>query len=352
MKENNTVEAEIVEDEFKAPILRDIKYPVAESDLIALVQKYKDIQDINLDEEDEIVAAQYKVVRDGHIELSKKRNEIEKTRKAIKDPAFTFGKNVDAFAKKLQSIIADTETKLKFQRDRVEQNEERKQREAEEKEEARTDAIKGKIKAFEMLPLVYINSSSEEILTMLNDSVDPTEEAFEEFYNEAVSSYVAACTQLRKMYDEKVLAENSQRLQDEKDEEARRLKEIEDRKHKEEREKFLKEQADFQRQQDDFNRQQREQQEVIDRQKAEIAANELQKQQEAERVERDRLEEIARVEREAFEQKELAKRKREDAKHREAKIAETLKVMDKYTDNGLMLNEIIAGAIPNLKWEV
>jgi len=288
MEDEKIIEAEIVEDEFKAPILRDIKYPVAESDLVALVEKYKNVPNIDLDAEDEVVAEQYKIVRDGHIELSKKRNQIEKTRKAIKDPAFTFGKNVDAFAKKLQSIIADTEIKLKFQRDKVDQNEARKQREAEEAEELRIDTIKKLMTEMQMLPLKYTHSSSYDIQTALDAMVLPDEETFNEFLDSVMTIYNESLSQLKQMFDNKILVENAQKIQDEQKEEQLQ-KEIKIREdQKEELAKIAKEREEFEREKQEFADKQNAIQEEADRKQADKDANELMEKQEAEKVNRDK----------------------------------------------------------------
>jgi len=302
MKDDNTVDAEIVEDEFKAPILRDIKYPVAENDLVALVEKYKDVPNIDLDADDEIVAAQYKIVRDGHIELSKKRNQIEKTRKAIKDPAFTFGKNVDAFAKKLQAIIADTEIKLKFQRDKVDQNEARKQREAEEAEELRVDEIKRSLNALKDTPALCINKDSETISKFLDLMEHPDREHFEEFYDEAIELYNAAISQLKQMIENQLLVENAQKIQDEanvkaKEDEAERLE-----RQKEQQAKIDKEREDFEREKQEFADSQRAVQEEADLKQADKEADELLERQkkEAKEAEQKNIHLKAEYENEAF----------------------------------------------------
>lgn len=350
MKEN-TVDAEIIED--TQIVLSEIKYPVSTTDLKALLEEYINIPDINPDADEDLVGEQYQFVLKGHKAFVKARTGIEKTRKTLKQPALDYGKTVDGIAKEFQSIIKSTEDKLQIQRKRVEDNEGRKQAEAEMKEQVRLDVIKSKLGDFESYPLTFISQSSERIQLFIdNDLPLPTVEAFEEFFDEAINKHKICFNQLQEMRDNKVLVENAQKIQDEADAKARKQQEIEDKKLQAEKDLLAEQQADFQRQKDDFERQQREQQEAIDRQNAEIRANELQNTQEAEKKEADRLAEIERVERVAFEKKELARKKREDKAHREAKIAETIEAMNKYTDNALMLNEIIAGAIPNIKWEL
>ncbi len=285
-EEVEAIDAEIISDYFKAPVLQDIKYPVSENSLLALVAKYKDVQEINLDTSDEEVAEQYKVVRDGHIELSKERNKIEKTRKAIKDPAFTFGKNVDAFAKKLQLIIVSTETMLKTQRDKVENNEARKQREVEEAEELRVDNIKKAISDIRAMAGVHYNSSSIELTKALESLSVPNEEMYEEFLEEAREVQQVTIMQLQEMRKSKVAAERVHEIEAEKELEAKLLKDEQDKKFQVEKDAFAKKQNEFEEQQRLQQENIRLQQEAIDIQNAEREADELLVKQEKELKER------------------------------------------------------------------
>ena len=328
--ENVYVEAEIVDDEFKAPVLQDIKYPVTQDALHALVEEYKDIPNIDLNADDDIVAEQYKFVRDGQIRLAKERNRIEKTRKTIKSPAFEFGKNVDAFAKKLQAIIKDPEDKLKFQRDRVEQNEARKQREAEEAEELRVETIQKKIANMERMPLEMMPKSSLEIREILGLFDPPTETEYEEFYDKALILHSQVQTQLTQMAENKELVENAQALQAEKDAEAKRLKDEEDAKLQAEKDKLAQEKAEFQRQKDDFEAEKRAAQEETDRKEAERLADELQAKQEEEAKQQAKI----------------------NAQKHDEMVKETMKVLNTYSEMIILLDDIIDGKIPHVKWMV
>jgi hypothetical protein len=325
---DKTIDAEIVEDEFKAPILKDIKYPVSEDVLKSLVEKYSEIPDIDLDADDEIVAAQYKIVRDGHIELAKKRNEIEKTRKAIKDPAFTFGKNVDAFAKKLQAIIADTEIKLKFQRDKVDQNEARKQREVEEAEELRVDKIKKSLNALKDAPTLCINKDSETISKFLDLMEFPDREHFEEFYDESIELYNATISLLKQMVENQLLVENAQKIQDEADAKAKEVEDARLLKQKEDQDKLDKERDEFREEKRKFAQQQQDIQDEADKKQADKDADELLKKQETDKL----LKDIA--------DKELHGRHYNEALNH---IHSTMAPGD-------ILDAIIKGAIPHIKW--
>ena len=328
------------EEIIETVVLSEIKYPVSQESLTTLLDEYKDIPNIDPDADDETVAEQYQFVLKGHKAFVKARNGIEKTRKTLKAPALEYGKTVDGIAKEFQTMIKSTEEKLFIQRKIVEDNEARKQREAEEREEQRVNAIQKFLKEYEQFPLTFLNVSSEHLASFLETELKaPTEIVFEEYLEEANAKYQVCVTTLNSMLENKKLVENAQKLQAEAEEKARLEKEESDRKLQAERDEFARQQAEFQQQKENFERQQREQQEILDRQEAEREADELQAKQEAERVEAERLAELQRQQAEE-----------EAEQNKEKHIAETLEAIDKYLDYGLLLNKIIAGEIPNLKW--
>lgn len=322
------IEAEIIET---APVLSDIKYPVNTNDLDKLLSEYKEIPEINPNSDDlDLVGEQYQFVLKGHKAFVKARNQIEKTRKELKAPALEYGKSVDNIAKEFQAKIKATEDKLQIQRKLVEDNEARKQAEAEAAEEARITNIKQSINSLKQSPMECIGKSAEVIHEVLKLLEAPTEEIYEEFFDEAVLTHSSVVNQIIQMHDNQLLVDNAQKIQEEAEAEAKRIQDAKDAVDRLEKEKFAEEQATFQKEKDDFAQQRREAQEVIDREEADRVANELQAKQEA-----DRQESI-----------------KKDLESKEKKIAETIKCMNKYTDNSLLLNEIIAGVIPNVKWEM
>ena len=327
-KEKVYVEAEIIDDDFKAPVLQDIKYPVSEEYLESLSQKYKVIPEIDLDAPDEVVAEQFAFVLEGHKTLVKVRNKIEKTRKAIKEPAYTFGKNVDDYAKKLKSMIADEEASLKLQRDRVEQNEARKQAEAEALEEQRVETIKTKLSNMERMPLELMSKASSELREVLRLFEPPTEVEYEEFYEKALVLHSQVQSQLTQMANDKELVENAQKIQDEKEAEAKRLKEIEDKKLQDEKEEFAREKAEFQKEKDDLEAKKRAVQEEADREEAIRIADELQSKQEED---------------------EKAKVQQNRERH-DAMVIETMKVFNSYKEKVSLLDAIISGEVPHVQW--
>jgi len=363
----NTVEVEIVEEN-KEVVLSEIKYPVSQVDLNNLLLDYKDIPDINPDADDVIVSEQYQFVLKGHKAFVKARTGIEKTRKQLKQPALDYGKRVDGIAKEFQSLIKSTEDKLFLQRKTVEDNEARKQREAEEAEDARVNNINSAINSLKQLPMECINKSSEAISDVLKSIEAPNKEFYSEFYDEALEVFGASSSQVRQMLENQYLVENAEKIQAEKDAEAKRIQDEEDAKHRAEKDALAKQQAEFQKQKDDFERQQREQQEIINRQKAEIEADELAKQQEAERVEKEAIrkkqfeeQEIIKKEQEAIRLKQIEEQKtieaqriaEQNAQDEEYKKSVRLQLLEELKELKTMTkiaDAIISGVITNVRW--
>ena len=284
---SKVIDAEIVEDQ--EIVLSAIKYPVNNTYLDELLEEYKDIPNINPDADEDLVREQFQFVLKGHKAFVKARNQIEKTRKTLKAPALEYGKKVDSIAKEYKSKIELTEQKLQIQRKLVEDNEARKQREAEEAEELRVETIKNKILAFKNLPLNHFNSDSEALKKALESINAPTDEEYQEFISEARETQQVTIMQLQEMHKNKVLAEKAEELEAEREAEAKRLKDEQDAKLAKEREELEAQQREFREKKEAFEKQQREQQEVIDRQKAEIEAEELRKKQEADLKAKDKL---------------------------------------------------------------
>ncbi len=334
---DETIDAEIVED--TQIVLRAIKYPVSTTDLDKLLNEYKDIPEIDPNADEEIVGEQYQFVLAGHKKFVKARNQIEKTRKELKSPALDYGKTVDSIAKEFQSKIKATEDKLQHQRKLVEDNEARKQAEAEELEFARVEKIKGLILDIKNLALLHFNSDSEALTKALEALRVPSEEIYQEFLSEAIETQQIAIMQLQEMRKSKVLAEKAEELEAQREIEAQKLKDEQDAKLAKEREEFEAQQREFREKQEAFERQQREQQEIIDRQKAEIEADELAKRQELERVEREKQE--------AFERQQREQQSKEEFDNAKLQLVNELKELKTITK---IANAIVDGNITNLTW--
>lgn len=341
---NETIDTEIVDDELKAPVLQDIKYPVKASDLEILMSEYKDIPNIDLDANDEKIGEQYQFVLAGHKKFVKARNQIEKVRKTLKAPALEYGKKVDAIAKEFQAKIKPIEDKLAIERRKVEENEARKQREAEEAEERRIEAIQSKLSSMERLPLEMMQKTSLELREFLGSFDVPTEKEFEEFYGKALILHSQVQSQLSKMADEKELVEKAQELQAQKEAEAARLEAERQARLEAERQAFEREKAEFEAQKARLKAEQDAMRKEQERKEAERLANELQAKQEAEKREREQIEFLERKKNEKQKKEKLQQAKKE-----------TFEVLDyqlnsQNIDIETLIDLIQDEQIPNVKW--
>lgn len=321
------IEAEVIEGSQEV-VLREIKYPLSKTNLSDLINEYKDIPEIDPEAADEIVSTQYAYVLKGHKAFVKARTGIEKTRKILKQPAMDYGRKVDDIAKEFQSLIKSTEQSLFIQRKKVEDNEARKQQEAEELEEKRVFECNNIISSFKNAPLECVGKTAIEISKIIESIQAPKKEQLEEFYEEALITYSQTLTQVTQMYDNQLLVDDAKRLQEERENAARLERLEEEEKQKAVRDQLAADQEAFNKQKADFEAQMRAVEEEKNIAEAIAMVDELQAEQDAQKIERAKKEEI----------------------DREIKIAITLESMNKYTDNGLLLNEIINGAVPNLRW--
>lgn len=325
MKKESAIEAEIVEE--NQVVLKKIKYPVGINDINTLLADYKDIPTIDPENEDiDLIGTQYQFVTKGHKAFVKVRNQIEKTRKELKAPSLEYGKKVDEIAKEFQALIKPIEDKLFIQRKLVEDNEDRKQREAEEAEELRIKEIKDKILNVKNLPLQHFNSNAEDITKALESLVVVSVDVYDEFYDEAVENQNYVISQLQTARDNKILVENAQKIQDEKDAEAKRLKDEEDEKLKREREEFQKEKDDFEEEKRKAESDKQLEEEAEELKAAELEADELLKKQADER--------------------------KENEDNKLGIYNETLNKFEAYDNAKDLLDSIIEGIeFPHIKWE-
>lgn len=353
---DDAIDAEIVEEN-KAVVLGEIKYPVNIIDLEILLDEYKDIPDINPDADEDLVGEQYQFVMKGHKAFVKARTSIDKTRKQLKQPALDYGRRVDSIAKEFQAMIIQTENKLQLQRKKVEDNEARKQREAEEAEEARIHHIKGLILSVKNLPLQHLNSNSEALTKALESLVVIDKEIYEEFFDEAVENQNHVISQLQLARENCVHVEQAIKIREEQEAEAKRLQDIEDAKLQAERNALAEQQAEFQRQKDEFANQQRAIQEENNRIEAERQADDLMRKQEAERVERERVEAEERekqIAEEAYEARVRQKRNKVNLENAKSETRRT--ILSHYEAEEFCFNvdefieAVINNEVPNIKW--
>jgi len=325
-------EAEIVEDaELLAPTLKDIKYPLSAGEIDTLLAKYAEVPTIDLNASDEEIGESYKFVLAGHKEFVKVRNKIEKTRKTLKEPALNYGRKVDSIAKEFQAKIKPIEDKLYIQRKAVEDNEARKQREAEERELQRVVNIKTLMNDYETHPMRFINSSSQDIdLFLRNDLKTPTPELFEEFFDEAFIKYNACFNQLVQMKENQILVENAKKIQEQQEAEAKQKRDEDNAKSKAREDELAKREKEFQAKEDAFNAVIEAQQEEQARLEAARLADEFQAKQEFEA--KVKLQQNAQ--------------KLEDAKQ------ETTEALAEVVGTEDFMNAIFENKIPHLKFEV
>ncbi len=240
---DETLNAEVIEE--GTIILSPVKdLDLTEGvDLDELMKTYAEVPEI--DPEAENAGEQYQYVLKGHKAFVSARNKIEKVRKALKAPALEFGKLVDGKAKALKEKIADKEMALYLQRKKVEDNEERKMREAEEAERKRQENINTIINTIKNLPLLAVGRSAEEIKEIMTGAEKPTEDVCEERYKEALAEWEKADEALNTMLVQAEAFEVAKRIKEEEDkrkaeEDAKREAEM-----RAEREAFEREKAEF-----------------------------------------------------------------------------------------------------------
>jgi len=289
-------------------------------DLDKLMEEYAEVPEI--DPEAENAGELYQYVLKGHKEFVKARNKIEKVRKALKAPALEFGKEVDSKAKELANKIHDKELELFKQRKLVEDNEQRKQDEAERVERERVQGIRSLMDAMQGLPYAGIGAKADTVKELIESMEIPSEDVYEEFTNEAIGYYKTVMAQLEVLFETATKAENADRIAEE---EARKRAE-EDAKREEEqraeREAFEREKAEF---------------EAEKRARAEAEAME-QAQREAEELEAEEAEAVTNA----------------MAEVNTVKAEVAGQIRDAYSVGGIdeVVSRILDNKIDNLRWSI
>jgi len=326
---NEAINAEIIEDDDNKDIvlkkITDLKTVVKTSPLI---QEYKEVSEIDINLPVDEIAKDFIQIEKGYKAFRKNINLVTRTRKSFTAPALAYQKECIQIEKDIVSVLEPYSLKLKALKDKVEQEEARKQREAEEAEEKRIDEVNRRLTWMERLPLEMMSKSSLEIREFLGGFDTPEEKTFEEFYDKALILHSQIQTQLSKMADDKELVENAQKLQAEKEAEAQRLKEEEDKKLQAQKDELARQQAEFQKQKEEFEAQQRAMQEEADRKEAARLADELQRQQEEE-----------------------MRKQNEERTNRFARSYDEAKaIILKIGDPHLILEAIVSGSVPHVRW--
>jgi len=338
------IEAEIIEESFKAPVLQDVIYPVTQNGLQSLLDKYEEVPTI--DPEGENVAEEFKYVNDGRKALVKARTSIEKVRKELKAPSLEYGKKVDSIAKEFQSLIAAKELQLTTQCKIVENHEKLKQEAYEQAERDRRDAIRLKIEKIKNLPLDHFNSSAEELTNVLESLRPANEDEYEEFTEDDRAALDVTTMQLQTARENKIKTEQAEKIQAENEKRLTEEQRIKDEESRKEREKFEAEKAEFQRQKDEQQRVIDEQQEQINLQNAEREAEALAKQQE---IQQEEFRKQREREAEAL-VKEKAEKEKIDAENFKSAKDITFSQMNALKTKKDILAAIIDGKIDNVRW--
>jgi len=320
---------DIIEVEIKGEIiLKEILYPIDIDSLERLKEEYANIPVIDVDADDTIVAKEFDFVLKGHKRLVKFRTTIEKKRKELKAPAIEYGKSVDSIAKEMQAIIKPIEDKLFIQRRAVEENEAQKQQAVEKAEEERVDKIRGLILNIKDLVLTHYNSDSKTLTEVLESLIIPSEEVFNEFLPEAREVQQVTILKLQEMRKSKISAERADEIEAEREEEAKRVRDEEKAELQADKEKLKQEQDEFEKKKADFERSLQEQQEEKDRLEAERLAEEMQEKQEQEEKEEAKI----------------------NKNLHDEMVIETMAVLNTYTEMIILVDDIIDGKVPHIKW--
>ncbi len=362
----NVIDAEVIEDEFKAPVLADIKYPVKTTDIEKLLAEFKVIPNINIADDPKVVETQYSFVRAGLKRFVSARVAIEKTRKLIKAPALKYTKKVDAVAKEVTMLLADTEQRLLVEKTKIDVEIERKKNEKMREEEMRIITIQDKIQVIKNLPLDHFMSTSSQVAAAIEGMLMPKEDVYMEFLEEALAVYNVSLANMQKAWsmkkeaeqiviDEKARAEKQKIVDREREErlaaEDAKRKELLAAEDKEREAVRLKEQAAvdaLKAEQADAARIQRLAEEEFLKQKQAFEEEQKQASDEAARVQR-LSEEAAAIEKKAIEDTKKAIVTKENAKKAFDETVQDM-CMDRYTTNIAVIKAIQAGMIRHLKW--
>jgi len=319
-------------------VLEEVKYPVSISQIDAFLQEWKEVPKLDPLSEDK---EPYKLVKKAHLQAVKFRTSIENKRKQLKAPALAYGKQVDSIAKEFQEMINPKELELFAERNKVEQYEKEQEQLRIDAERERVENIDKAINKLRLVPLESMGKKSSELVEIYEAIEIPSEVIYSERLDEAMIVYKDTLNKLENAIDTAKKAEQAEKIQEEAEKNRLKEEKILADKRKAEQEEFEAQKREFEAQKEEQERIIREQQEEINRQKAEREAEELEKYQEANRQKAERESEEERI-----------KREKEDIKIQREKMSYTLDEMSKYSSQPELLSAIIAGKIPNVRWEV
>jgi len=266
-----------------------IKFDVETAVIVALDNKYKDIQITD--------AKSRAFVMEGLREYRELRLKVVDGHKEAKQKALEHCNFLDAERQRILARLAPGENYLKEVRQADDDRKAKIKAEKEAEERERIQTIQDKINSIRTLGIVHGGASStiQDRLT-LTKGIEPSKEVYQEFLNQAMDAQMTAITSLEEAL--------SERLQFEKEQVARKAE-------AERLEKVRKEQEATQAKIDEENRK-------IEEEKAKI---ESEKKAEAERREREEFERQAKLRAETYakEKAEQAERNRIEKEQAEAK---------------------------------
>lgn len=128
-------------------------------------------------------------VHAAYMTLKNARVAVENTGKAAREDATAFSKAVIAEEKKLVAIVTDEEARLKALRDKWDAAREAERQALIEAERRRVDAIRERIKRFQVVHFELNGKPSHEIQAALSDLALEPLDTFDEFTEEAVTAH-------------------------------------------------------------------------------------------------------------------------------------------------------------------
>jgi hypothetical protein len=281
---NKVLEAEVVEE--NAIVLKPVGELIEGVDIPQLIKDWEgNVPTIDITADD--AKTKYKIVKKGHLAFVSARNKVEKARKALKDPALTYGKEVDAKAKSLKEMMAELEAELYTQRATYENHEKSIEQEKINAERARVDLISKKIEEMRLAPLAVMSESSMSIKQALEYLEVPTEEIFQEQLVYATDIYGTAKWQMEEALKTKQLAEDQVLINAERDEQERVRKAEEQKALDIEREALAKERAEIEAFKTEQRAKEKAEQEALDKANAEAEAELIAKQEAEDQAEEE-----------------------------------------------------------------
>jgi len=300
--------SEVMEKEISLPgsNLQIIKFSVTDAAINELKQQYSGLEITD--------SASYEIVRSALSTVRAKRTDVEKKRKELKASALNFGRKVDGEAKRITALLLPIEEALKATKQAEDDRKDAIRKDAERKEKERVDDINGKIGDIKGKTFGILGKSSDELKALAAEieSIEITEDAYQEFFDTAkseralVAGQVANALQGKLIQDREVeeqkkeadrLKSEKAELEKQKREEAEKQAKI--RVEQEAREKVEAERLDKIRlEQEKEQEKLKEERLKIEAEKAEMAAA---KKAEEERIEAENKAKKEKKEREEFE---------------------------------------------------